>query len=101
MHQFITGKLLHLIVWAAIFISIIIKLWYFSKLRNNKTIKRFLLDYFVWTPETVRDNMGANENRKQYLKVNNVCMVLLWLLLFVQVLLLFVSENEKPHLLIQ
>lgn len=45
--------------------------------------------------------MGANENRKQYIKVNNVCMVLLWTLLFVQILLLFVSENEKAHLLIQ
>ncbi len=83
------------IAWGILVISIIIKAYYYNKIKHNKTLIEFLKNYFHWAPTMVIKNFGADKNRRQYMRVNNKCMLALWLVLLLQLLLLFVEEKIK------
>jgi hypothetical protein len=84
-----------LAVWLIIAISIIIKTYYYSKIKYNKSIIEFTMDYFHWAPKMFIKNCGADDNRKKYMKINNKCMLMLWLMLALQLILLFVADKAK------
>lgn len=83
------------LAWGVLAISIIIKAYYYNKIKCNKNLKEFLMDYFHWAPATLIKNFGADRTRRQYMRVNNKCMLTLWLVLILQLLLLFVEEKAK------
>ncbi|MCX6208240.1 MAG: hypothetical protein NTZ59_01760 [Bacteroidetes bacterium] len=83
------------IAWGILAVSIIIKAYYYNKIKYNKSFVEFLKDYFNWAPIVVIKNFGADKYRRQYMRVNNKCMVTLWLMLLLQLLLLFVEEKAK------
>jgi hypothetical protein len=75
--------------WVIAAISIIIKAYFYLKIKHDKSVKEFIMDYFMWaTPIGIR-NSGAEKNRKEYMKVNNRCVIVLWLSLFAWLVLLF------------
>jgi hypothetical protein len=83
------------IAWGILAISIIIKVYYYSRIKHNKNLIEFLMDYFHWAPAMMIKNIGADKIRRQYMRVNNKCMLTLWLVLLLQLILLFVDEKAK------
>jgi hypothetical protein len=81
--------------WVVIIISFVIKLYYYSKIKFNKNAIEFLMDYFHWAPIMMIKNIGADKARRAYMKINNRCMLTLWLMLLMQLILLFVEEKAK------
>ena len=69
--------------------SIIIKALYYLNINQHKSVKEFLMDYFMWVSPIGIRNSGAEKNRKDYMKVNNKCVIALWLSLFAWLMLLF------------
>jgi hypothetical protein len=83
--------------WIILAISIMIKAYYYNKIKHNKKLIEFLMDYFHWAPQMLIKNSGADKTRRKYMRVNNKCMLILWLVLLLQLILLFVEEKVKSH----
>lgn len=83
------------LAWGILAISIVVKVYHYNKIRHNKSLKEFLMDYFHWAPAMMIKNFGADKIRREYMRVNNKCMLTLWLVLIFQLILLFVEEKAK------
>jgi hypothetical protein len=81
--------------WVILALSIAIKTYYYSKIQHNKRLIEFVMDYFHWAPPMLIKNFGADRTRRKYMQVNNKCMLTLWLVLLLQLILLFVEEKAK------
>jgi hypothetical protein len=83
------------IAWGILVISIVIKAYYYNKIKHDKRLIEFLMDYFHWAPPMMIKNFGADKTHREYMRINNKCMLTLWLVLILQLILLFVEEKAK------
>ncbi len=79
------------IVFAVItFCSILCSLLYYMRIHHGKSVPEFFINFLnYYGPMSLKNT--AEESRKRFRKVNNTCMVLLWLSLIGQ-FVLFVTR---------
>jgi len=78
-----------------VLIAISINTYYYSRIKHNKNIIEYTSNYFHWTPKMVIKNSGSDNNRSKYLKVNNKCLLTLWLMLVLQLIFLFFTDKAN------
>jgi hypothetical protein len=53
------------------------------------------MDFFRWAPKIMIKNIGADKERREYMRKNNYCAAIFWITVFAQLFLLFYKPDAE------
>jgi hypothetical protein len=72
-----------------------VKAYYYSRIQHHKSSGEFFMDFFRWAPKIMIKNIGADKDRREYMRKNNYCAAIFWITVFAQLFLLFYKSDAE------
>jgi len=63
-------------------LTMLIKLFYYLRIQADKKFTEFIIDIFFYANKIVLNNLTIDDDRMQYLKVKNYCIIVFWSSMF-------------------
>ena len=72
---------------STIVITLLIKLFYYLRIKKGKNVGEFIIDIFYYANKMVLHNLTVDDDRMRYLKIKNYCVLVFWSCLLILLIL--------------
>lgn len=83
------------IIFVITLVCVSVKAYYYSRIQHHKNTGEFIMDFFRWAPKIMIKNIGADKERREYMRKNNYCAAIFWITVFAQLFLLFYKPDAE------
>jgi hypothetical protein len=59
-------------------VTMLMKLFFYLRIREDKKVSEFIIDIFFYANKMILNNLTIDDDRMQYLKVKNYCIIVFW-----------------------